>query len=49
MEATSESGNADDWLAGAMVEAGGEIGPEPVQVALEGLEFGQDEHDHSLA
>jgi hypothetical protein len=49
MEATSEAGNADDWLAGAMVEAGGEIGPEPVEVPLEGLEFGQDEHDQALA
>ena len=49
MEATSESGNADDWLAGAMVEAGGEIGPEPLEVPLEGLEFGLDEHDHNVA
>lgn len=43
MEATSESGNAEDWLAGAMVEAGGEFGPEHVEVPLEGIEFDQDE------
>jgi hypothetical protein len=49
MDATSESDNAEDWLAGAMVEAGGDFGPEPVQVPLEGLEFGLDEHDHNVA
>jgi len=43
MEATSESSNAEDWLAGAMVEAGGEIGPEPIEVPLEGIEFGSEE------
>lgn len=43
MEATSESGSADDWLAGAMVEAGGEFGPEPIEVPLEGVEFGLDD------
>jgi hypothetical protein len=42
MEATAESGASDDWLTGAMVEAGGECGPEHVEVALEGLEFGTD-------
>jgi hypothetical protein len=49
MEATSESASAEDWLAGAIVEAGGDIGPEPIQVPLEGLEFGLDEQDHNVA
>lgn len=39
MEATAESGAGDDWLAGAMVEFGGDIA-ERVDVPLEGLEFG---------
>lgn len=39
----SASGEAtDDWLAGAAVEFGCEI-TEPVDVALEGLEFGADD------
>lgn len=46
MEETSQAGNADDWLAGAMVEAGGEIG-EPVEVRLEGLDL--DEHNPLMA
>jgi hypothetical protein len=40
MEETSEP---SDWLAGAVIEFGGDIGPEPVQVRLEGLEFGVEE------
>jgi hypothetical protein len=41
MEATAESGAGDDWLAGAMIEFGGEI-TERVDVPLEGLEFGSE-------
>ena len=48
MEATSETGasetsSGDDWLAGATLEFGGEI-EESAQVALEGVEFGNDEN-----
>lgn len=41
MEATSEPAPADDWLAGAMIEFGGEI-EEQVDCPLEGLEFGDE-------
>jgi hypothetical protein len=44
MEATSESSaDSGDWLAGAVIEFGGDIGPEHVDVRLEGLEFGVEE------
>jgi hypothetical protein len=44
MEATSESqADSGDWLAGAVIEFGDDIGPEPVDVRLEGLEFGVEE------
>lgn len=44
MEATSESGgDSGDWLAGAIIEFGCELGPEHVTVQLEGLEFGAEE------
>ncbi|HET9143677.1 hypothetical protein [Actinophytocola sp.] len=42
MEATSESGHVDDWLAGAMIEFGGEA-EEQAEVALEGIHFDDDE------
>ncbi|MFL6142207.1 MAG: hypothetical protein ACJ72N_10135 [Labedaea sp.] len=49
MEATEQGGHADehrgradDWLAGAMIEFGGEI-EEQTEVALDGIEFGSDE------
>jgi|SoiMethySBSTD1v2_1073268.scaffolds.fasta_scaffold6187057_2 hypothetical protein len=38
MEATSEPGPVDDWLAGAMIEFGGEI-EERADVPLEGMVF----------
>jgi hypothetical protein len=47
MEATPDSGNgtaeSGDWLAGAVIEFGGDIGPEHVEMQLEGLEFGVEE------
>jgi hypothetical protein len=42
MEATSETAPADDWLAGAMIEFGGEI-EEQADCSLEGVEFGDDQ------
>jgi hypothetical protein len=41
MEATSDN-EQSDWLAGAMVEFGGEIS-EHADVPLEGIEFGDDD------
>ena len=46
MEATSETGHAEDWLAGAIVECGGDI-YEHIDVPLEGLELTHE--DHSVA
>jgi hypothetical protein len=46
MEDTAQSQSeqhSDDWLAGATIEFGGEVG-ECTQVALEGIEFGSDEN-----
>ena len=45
MEATEHGANAEDWLAGAMIEFGGEI-EEPTEVALDGVEFGTDDEPH---
>ncbi|HEV2782085.1 MAG TPA: hypothetical protein VGX25_22060 [Actinophytocola sp.] len=42
MEATSETESGDDWLAGSMIEFGGEIS-ERVDLPLEGIEFGADD------
>jgi hypothetical protein len=44
-DANEHSGHAADWLAGAMIEFGGEI-EEPAQVALDGIEFGSDDETH---
>ena len=43
MEATSETSQAEDWLAGAIVEAGGDI-YEHVDVPLEGLDLSHEDH-----
>lgn len=44
MEETSAS-DQSDWLAGAMIEFGGEV-EEQADVPLDGLEFGDDEAPH---
>jgi hypothetical protein len=38
-----DTADGGDWLAGAVIEFGGDIGPEHVEVRLEGLEFGAEE------